>query len=73
MASQEELDRLVGRGMFDSGFLQQLIQDPEMTARSLGISLTPDQARRIRQMDPDAAKDLANDFQSLIGPAPASW
>jgi hypothetical protein len=73
VASQEELDRLVGRGMFDSGFLQQLIQDPEMTARSIGISLTPDQARRIRQIDPGAAEDLAKDFQRVIGPKPADW
>ena len=73
MASQEELDRLVGRGMFDSGFLQQLLQDPEKTARSIGISLTQDQASRIRQIDPGAAADLAKDFQSVIGPRPASW
>ena len=73
MASQEELDRLVGRGMFDSGFLQQLIQDPEMTARSIGITLTRDQADRIRRVDPGAAADLSKDFQSLIGPRPADW
>jgi hypothetical protein len=59
--------------MFDSGFLQQLIQDPEKTARSIGISLTRDQASRIRQINPGAAADLANDFQRVIGPMPQDW
>jgi hypothetical protein len=43
MAKREELDRIVGKIMTDPAFRMQFAADPAAAAKSLNITLTPEQ------------------------------
>ena len=45
MATQAQMDRLVGKALFDAEFRELLITDPEMAARKLRYRLDGSQAR----------------------------
>ena len=46
MATQAQMDRLVGKALFDAEFRELLITDPEMAARKLRYRLDGNQAAR---------------------------
>ena len=62
MATQAQMDRLVGKALFSAEFRTQLLADPEKAARSLRYRLTEAQAARIRSLTPDELTQLAVDF-----------
>lgn len=43
-----EFERLIGRTVLDKEFRDQLLQDPEGTARSAGFSLTDDEVKQLQ-------------------------
>jgi hypothetical protein len=64
MATRAQMDRLVGKALFDGDFRKQLIDDPEKAARSLRYRLDPAQAARIRSLSADELASLAAAFAS---------
>ena len=67
MAKQAQMDRLVGKALFDSDFRKLLVADPEKAARSLRYRLDPAQAARIRSLSADELTRLAAEFESATG------
>jgi predicted secreted hydrolase len=64
MATQQEIDRLVGRALIDDEFRDRMLADPQATADSLGIRLEADQMARIRRIRPEEADRAAADFRT---------
>jgi len=62
MATQAQMDRLVGKALFDDDFRKRLIADPEKAARSLRYRLDPAQAARIRSLSAKELESLAAEF-----------
>ena len=62
MATQAQMDRLVGRALFSSDFRKLLLDDPEKAARSLRYRLDAAQCARIRSLDEKELEKLAADF-----------
>jgi hypothetical protein len=62
MATQAQMDRLVGKALFDGDFRKRLIDDPEKAARGLRYRLDPAQAARIRSLNPEELAQLAAAF-----------
>ena len=62
MATQAQMDRLVGKALFDDDFRKRLIDDPEKAARSLRYRLDPAQAARIRSLSAKELESLAAEF-----------
>ena len=62
MATQAQMDRLVGRALFSTEFRALLLADPEKAARSLRYRLTDSQAARIRNLSAEELESLAADF-----------
>jgi hypothetical protein len=62
MATQAQMDRLVGKALFDTEFRELLIADPEKAASSLRYRLTEPQLRRIRGLSAEALEQLAAEF-----------
>lgn len=67
MASNAQMDRLIGRALFSPEFRELLLKDPEKAARTLRYRLDPNQAARIRALDPEALDKLARDFGAAVG------
>lgn len=66
MASQAQMDRLIGRALFSPEFRTLLLQDPEKAARMLRYRLDSDQVARIRTLEPEILDKLAQDFDAAI-------
>lgn len=62
MASQTEVNQLIGRAMIESDFRGRLLKDPIGTAREAGIGLTPSQADFIGKIDPGQMDAVAAEF-----------
>jgi hypothetical protein len=62
MATQAQMDRLVGKALFDGDFRKRLIDDPEKAARSLRYRLTEPQVARIRSLGAKELESLAAEF-----------
>ena len=62
MASQAEINQLIGRAMLESDFRARLLKDPQGTARETGIGLTPREAEFIGQIDPGQMDAAAAQF-----------
>jgi hypothetical protein len=62
MATQAQMDRLVGRALFSAEFRALLLADPEKAARSLRYRLTTSQMARIRTLSAEELESLAADF-----------
>lgn len=73
MASQGELEKLVGHAAFDGAFRNWLFNDPEAAAKSVGIALTPMQASYIKRLGPTAGDQLAKCIEPIIPRVDPSW
>jgi hypothetical protein len=63
MASQTEINRLIGTALLQSDFRARLLKDPAGTAKEVGIELTSTQAKFIGQIDPGELDNVAAQFQ----------
>jgi hypothetical protein len=59
MATQAQVERLIGRALTNPGFRALLLEDPQAAARQLRYKLDDSQVARIRQIDAKAADDLS--------------
>ncbi len=62
MASQAEINQLIGKAMLESDFRERLLKDPTGTAREAKIVLTPAQADFIGKIDPKEMDAAAAQF-----------
>lgn len=66
MATQAQMDRLVGKALFDAEFRALLLADPEKAARKLRYRLTTMQAAHIARLSSDELDQLAADFTKAV-------
>jgi hypothetical protein len=62
MATQAQMDRLVGKALFSEEFRALLLADPEKAARSLRYRLTEPQVARIQSLSAKELEGLAAEF-----------
>ena len=62
MATQAQMDRLVGKALFSEEFRALLLADPEKAARSLRYRLTDPQVTRICSLSAKELDSLAAEF-----------
>jgi hypothetical protein len=69
MATQAQLERLLGRALTNPGFRALLLQDPQAAARQLRYRLDDSQVERIKHVRPETADALAAELvQALASP-----
>lgn len=68
MASQAQMDRLVGRALFSDEFCELLIANPEKAARQLRYRLDANQLARIRSLSQEDLAELRRRFEQAIEP-----
>ncbi len=66
MATQAQMDRLVGKALFDAEFRALLLADPEKAARKLRYRLTTMQASHIARLNADELDKLAAAFVNAV-------
>ncbi len=62
MATQAQIERLIGRALTNPQFRALLLKDPQAAARQLRYKLDEAQEERIRQVDPGRADEIAAEF-----------
>ncbi len=70
MATQPQLQRLVGRILMDPTFREEVLNNPEATLKGLRMRLNADQLSRLKSLDSKAVERLAAEFRAVI-PSPA--
>ncbi len=70
MATQLQLQRLVGRILMDPTFRAELLANPEATLKDRRLRLNADQVSRLKRLDSAAVERLAAEFRAVI-PSPA--
>ena len=58
----DDLQLLVGKIMTDEGFAEALSRNPEKALEDAGIDPNVDLVERLKGIDPDSLKQLANNF-----------
>jgi hypothetical protein len=67
VATQAQMDRLLGKALFDEEFRHRLLEDPAKAARELRYRLDGGQVERIRALDPKEMDALAERFCDQTG------
>lgn len=62
MANQAQMDRLLGKALFDADFRHLLLTDPEAAARKLRYKLSDEQVYHIQRLDDEKMEGLARQF-----------
>ncbi len=74
MATQAELETLVGHAAFDDNFRQWLFKDPEGAAASLKITLSAAQAGYIHKLGPGTGDAVTKCLRGVLpGPIEPMW
>ena len=68
MATQAQMERLIGKALLDEQFRALLLENPEKAARQMRYRLDGGQAARIRSLDANALDALADNFGRAIEP-----
>lgn len=68
MATQAQMERLIGKALLDEQFRALLLENPEKAARQMRYRLDGVQAARIRSLDAKALDALADNFGRAIEP-----
>jgi hypothetical protein len=66
MASQKEIQDLIGKAMADAEFGASLLADPAKAAKSLGYDLTEDQVAGFKASDLSSAEGLDERLSKYI-------
>lgn len=66
MASDNEIQFLAGKALFDAKFRSKLLANPAKTAKSLGIDLDPDQLKTIQGIKRSELRKLASQARQVI-------
>ncbi|MCC7354350.1 MAG: hypothetical protein IT330_11390 [Anaerolineae bacterium] len=67
MASQSDLEKLVGKALLDAAFRNWLFTDPVAAAASIGVALTPEQANAIKGLGPQVGNNIADYVNKPVG------
>ncbi|HXF63137.1 MAG TPA: Os1348 family NHLP clan protein [Caldilineaceae bacterium] len=77
MATQDEIDRLVGRLLLDPAFRQAFLNNPEEAAKDLDIKLNEKQLEHAKKFKEDKGKDkldkLAGEVAEITVSGPYAW
>lgn len=66
MATQAQMERLIGKALLDEQFRALLLEDPEKAARQMRYRLDGGQAARIRTLDPKSLEAVADNFNEIL-------
>jgi len=66
MASREDLQKLVGKMMTDSNFRSEMTASPSKAAKTIGITLTPEEEKAIKQ-NSDALMNAGAELDRVSG------
>jgi hypothetical protein len=66
MATQAQMERLIGKALLDEQFRALLLEDPEKAARRMRYRLDGGQAARIRSLDPKSLEEVADSFNQVL-------
>jgi hypothetical protein len=66
MATQAQIERLIGKALLDEQFRALLLEDPEKAARQMRYRLDGGQVARIRSLDPKSLEELASNFNQIL-------
>lgn len=65
MASQQEIQTITSRAIFDNAYRLRLLQKPQAAAQELDIKLTRKEVKYIKSLDPDKLQRLATEVQNI--------
>jgi hypothetical protein len=71
MATREDLQKLVGRMMIDSNFRSEMTASPTKAAKNIGITLTPEEEKAIKQ-NSEALMNAGAELDRVSGGAASS-
>jgi hypothetical protein len=66
MGHEENLSQIILRTIADDEFRQQLVNEPEEAARSIGVELDSTQVKRIKELNPDELERLVRLLRSTL-------
>lgn len=66
MATQAQMERLIGKALLDEQFRALLLENPEKAARQMRYRLDGGQAARIRSLDPKSLEEVADSFNQVL-------
>jgi len=67
VATQDDLEKLIGKAMIDPIFREYLLRDPMVAAASIGIEISEAQVARIKALDPMALRVIMAGFDAGTG------
>lgn len=67
MATETELEQLLGKAVLDSVFRRKLLEDPQKAASKVKIELSAAQAAAIGNLDPELIEWWAQGFETARG------
>lgn len=65
-ATEEQLERLVGRAVRNSEFRASLLEYPQETADEVGVKLSEEQIQFAQELDRKAIEDLAEQLKEVL-------
>jgi hypothetical protein len=66
-ATQDDLEKLIGKAMIDPVFREYLLRDPATAAASIGLEISEAQVARIEALDPMALRVIVAGFDAGTG------
>jgi hypothetical protein len=69
MASQKEIESIIGKAILNPEFRKELMNSPEEAAKKIGIELSPEQTKAFKAHDFGAVAKQMEQIQSKMAPA----
>ena len=73
MGENTDLERLVGKMVLDTEFRNMMFEEPEDTAASVGVILTPEQIEQIGEWDHEVLRLLAELLARILKYSAITW
>lgn len=71
-ATQEQLQAITTRALFDNAYRLRLLSSPKKAAEELGIKLSRKEVKYVRSLDPDEIHKLAAQVQDITHTLPTA-
>jgi hypothetical protein len=68
MASQQEIELIIGKAFLNPEFRKELLDSPEAAAKKIGIELTPEQAKAFKAHEFGAVAKQMEQIESKMSP-----
>jgi hypothetical protein len=69
MASNEEIQAIIGEAVTNEGFRSQLLEDPVAAVRDFGYELTEEQVEQLVNLDKGEIEGLLSDVEERLSKA----